>query len=163
MNMRTVPNNNLVRMIQLAEDFFATNSDSAQISINNKVMRRLQRIHPSTMTEKSTTKGPIAWILVIPTTKRLMNQFISKEINERELFSKTPLRSKYDALYLCSALVLPEYRGRGYAKGLMMRAIKSIRKEHPIQCLFYWGFSNAGKKLAATVAREISLPLLKRI
>jgi GNAT superfamily N-acetyltransferase len=161
--MNTKPKNNLVRMIRLAEEFFATKKDPSQISINRKVMLRLKRIHPNTMTEKSTSKGPIAWILVIPTTHTLMEQFITNKISERELFKKNPLRIKYDSIYLCSALVLPEYRGRGLARSLMIKAIKSIQKEHPITCLFYWALSNEGKKLAASVAKEFSLPLYKRI
>ena len=92
-----------------------------------------------------------------------MEQFIASKINERELLSKTPLRGKYDSIYLCSALVLPEYRGKGIAKSLMIKAIKSIQKEHPINCLFYWGFSKEGKKLAASVAKSFSLPLYKRV
>ncbi len=157
-----MPKNNRERMIQLAEEFFAVKNDPSQISINKKVMRKLQRIHPNTMTEKRTSKGPIAWILLIPTTCALMEQFITKEINERELFNKTPLRVKYDSIYLCSALVLPEYRGKGLAKSLMIKAIKSIQKEYPIHCLFSWAFSVAGKKLAVSVAKELSLRLYKR-
>jgi GNAT superfamily N-acetyltransferase len=160
--MNTKPKNNLVRMVQLAEEFFAVKNDPSQISINKKVMLKLKRIHPNTMTEKKASNGPIAWILVIPTTHKLMEQFITKKINERELFNKTPSHVEYDSIYLCSALVLPEYRGKGLAKNLMSKAIKSIQKEHPIHCLFYWGFSAEGKKLAVSVARELSLPLYKR-
>jgi hypothetical protein len=161
--MNRQPKSNLERMIQLADDFFATTEDPAQISITRNVMLRLNKIHPSTMTEKNTRKGPVAWILVIPTTQKFMEQFISKKINERELFHKTPLRVSYDCIYLCSALVLPEYRGKRLARGLMMKAVKSIQKDHPIHSLFYWKFSKEGKKLAASVARECSLPLYKRI
>jgi len=149
-------------MIQLAEEFFATKDDPSQISINNKVMRKLKRIHPSTMMEKKTSKGPIAWILVIPTTHKLMEQFIAKKINERELLNKTLLRVKYDSIYLCSALVLPEYRGRGLAKKLMIKAIKSIQKEFPITDLFFWGFSTAGRRLARSIAKELHLLLHQR-
>jgi GNAT superfamily N-acetyltransferase len=161
--MNKAPENNLERMIQLAEKFFATDNDPSQISINRRVMLRLKHIHPDTIAEKSTSKGPIAWILVIPTTHTLMEQFISKKINERELYKKTPFDVKYDSLYLCSALVLPEYRGKGLAKKLMAKAIRSIQKEHPIRCLFYWAFSIEGKKLAASIARELSLPLYRRV
>ena len=160
--MNAMPKNNLVRMIQLAEDFFATKNDPSQISIDQKIMLRLKKIHPSTMTEKKTSRGPVAWILLIPTTRKLMEQFITKKVNERELFNKTPLRVKYDSIYLCSALVLPEYRGKGLAKSLMIKAIKSIQRAHPIHCLFYWAFSVEGKKLAASVAKELSLELFKR-
>jgi ribosomal protein S18 acetylase RimI-like enzyme len=114
------------------------------------------------MTEKSTSKGPIAWILLIPTTHTLMEQFLARKISERELLNKTPLRAQYDSIYLCSALVLPEYRGKGLAKSLMIKAIKSIQKKHPIHCLFFWAFSSAGKKLAVSVAKELSLHLYKR-
>jgi len=150
-------------MIQLAEEFFATKNDPSQISINSKVMLRLKHIHPDTITEKCTSKGPIAWILLIPTTHKLMEQFIKKKINERELYHKIPLHVKYDCIYLCSALVLPEYRGRGLATRLMIKAIKSIQKENPIHCLFYWAFSAEGKKLASSVARKLSLPLYRRV
>lgn len=160
--MNKAPKNNLEKMIQLAEGFFATKNDPSQISINSKVMLRLKNIHPDTITEKSTSKGPIAWILIIPTTHKIMEQFITKKINERELYHKIPLHAKYDSVYLCSALVLPEYRGRGLAKRLLIKAIKSIQKEHPIKCLFYWGFSRAGKQLSCSVAKELHLPLHQR-
>lgn len=157
-----MPQENLVRMIHLAEEFFDVRNDPTQISIDRKVMTRLRKIHPSTITEKSTKKGPIAWILVIPTTKSLMRQFIKKQINERELLEKTPFRVKYDTIYLCSALVLPEHRGKGLAKSLLLKAVKSIQRKHPINSLFYWSFSIEGKKLARSVAKEIGLPLYRR-
>jgi hypothetical protein len=154
---------NLTRMIQLADDFFDTRNDPSQISVDQKVMNRLKKIHPSTMTEKCNRKGPVAWVLVIPTTQKLMERFIKGEINEREILKKTPLHIKYDAIYLCSALVLPEYRKKRIAKRLMCKAIKSIMKEHPIKALFYWAFSTAGRKLAASVAKNLTLPLGKRV
>jgi hypothetical protein len=160
--MSTKQQENLKRMIQLAEEFFGTRDDPEQISVNRRVVAKLQKIHPSTMTEKRTTKGPIAWILVIPTTQVLMKQFIKKKISERELLKKTPLKVPYDSIYLCSALVLPEYRRRGLAKSLAVKAITSIQKKYPINSLFYWAFSTKGKKLAASIAQELSLPIHKR-
>lgn len=154
---------NLVRMIKLADEFFGVRNDPTQISVDQKVMTRLHKIHPNTMTERRTSKGPVAWILVIPTTEKIMKQFIKKKIDERKLLKKNPLPAKYTAIYLCSALVLPEYRRKGLAKRLMCKAVKSIKKQHPIKALFYWGFSTAGRKLANSVAKELDLPLLKRI
>jgi len=153
---------NLARMIRLADEVFGMKRDPTQISVDRKVMARLRKIHPSTITEKSTKKGPIAWILIFPTTENLMTQFIQRQINERDLLKKTPLGAEYDAIYLCSALVLPEYRRKGLAKRLMYKAVKSIQKQHPIKFLFYWGFSISGKRLAVSVAKECDLPLYKR-
>jgi GNAT superfamily N-acetyltransferase len=153
---------NLQRMIKLAEEFFETKNDPLQISIDQETRTRLKRIHPSTMTEIRNSKGPVAWVLVIPTTRTLMEQFLAKEIHERDLLRHTRARSKFDALYLCSALVLPEFRRKGLAKRLVSKAIRSIRKQHPIKYLFYWAFSAEGKSLARSVAKDFQLPLLSR-
>ncbi len=153
---------NLERMIKLADEFFETKNDPMQISVTEQTMALLKRIHTNTMSEISTEKGPIAWILVIPTTYELMEKFIAKEINEQDLLHDTPVGGTYDTIYLCSALVLPEHRGKGLAKQLASDAIKSIATQHPIKCLFYWGFSIEGEKLASAIAGEFGLPLHKR-
>jgi len=155
-------NENLSRMIKLADEFFEAKSDPMQISVNGKTMEVLKKIHPSTMGEIASKKGPIAWVLVIPTTHKLMKEFISKKINEKQLLDSTPLGSKYEAVYLCSALVLPEERGKGLAKRLLIKSIKTIKKKHPVKFLFYWGFSAEGKSLAGAIAKELSLPLYSR-
>jgi ribosomal protein S18 acetylase RimI-like enzyme len=160
--MPTRTQENLARMIRLADEVFGMKQDPTQISVNAKVIARLRKIHPSTMTEKSTKNGPIVWILVFPTTEDLMIQFMKRQINERDLLKKTPLGVEYDAIYLCSALVLPEYRRKELAKRLMCKAIKSIQKQHPIKFLFYWAFSTEGKKLASSVAKKLNLPLFRR-
>ena len=154
---------NLDRMIQLADEFFETRSDPDQISVTEETMEKLRRIHPDSLSEQTDEDGPIAWVLVIPTTHGLMETFVAAAINERDLLERTPVGGTYDALYLCSALVLPEYRGRGIAKRLAVGAVRSIQAQHPIQSLFYWSFSAEGEALASSVAREIGLPLYKRI
>ncbi len=157
-------------MIELADEFFSAKSDPNQISVTAEVMERLRQLHPATMNEQDEGDGPVAWVLVIPTTEDLMKRFIAKEINEQELLEMTPLRQKdggqvggtYDAVYLCSALVLPEFRGRGIARRLLCEAIAAIRKDHPVRHLFYWAFSSEGEKLAEAVSRETGLRAERR-
>jgi GNAT superfamily N-acetyltransferase len=149
-------------MIRLAEEFFDMKNDPGQLSVDEESMARLRAIHPDTMSEEKDENGPIAWVLVIPTMHALMEVFIRGEINERELLEKTLPGGVYDALYLCSALVLPEHRGKGLARRLTSRAISSIRIDHPLRSLFYWSFSGAGDTLAASIAREFDLPLYVR-
>jgi hypothetical protein len=153
---------NLERMVRLAEEFFDMKNDPDQLSVDENSISRLREIHPGTMSEEKDENGPIAWVLVIPTTHALMEAFTREEINERELLEGTLPGGVYDALYLCSALVLPEHRGKGLAGRLTSRAITSIRKDHPIKSLFYWSFSGAGDSLAASVARGSDLPLYRR-
>jgi len=153
---------NFERLVQLADEVFASKNDPYQLDVNQEVIERLQRIHPSTVSEYDEGNGPVAWVLVIPTTTELMNQFIENAITEKELFELTPLDSFYEALYLCAALVLEEYRGKGIAKNLTINAVENIRKDHPLESLFVWVFTKEGDVLSETIARLTSLPLLKR-
>jgi len=151
---------NFERMMQLADEAFDVRHDPEQLNVNEEIIKRLQQIHPATVSEY---EDAVCWIIVIPTTTDLMNKFVAKQITESELFELTPLGIKYDALYLCSAMVLDEYRNKGIARKLTLQAIESIRKDHPIKHLFVWAFSKEGEGLADAVSKVTHLPLLKRL
>ncbi|HEY4619200.1 MAG TPA: GNAT family N-acetyltransferase [Flavobacterium sp.] len=158
-----MPLSNFERMMQLAEDVFASKNDPDQLDVNQQVLERLQLIHPAAVSEYDDGNGPVAWVIVIPTTVELMNLFLENKISEKELFELTPLDTTYEALYLCSAMVLEEYRRKGIAKRLVMNAIEKIRKDHPLKALFVWPFSKEGDLGAEIIARLTSLPLYKRL
>ena len=153
---------NYERMIQLSEKVFSSRTDPDQLNVNENVMDHLQLIHPDTISEYDDGNGPICWILCIPTTIDLMTQFINQKISERELYELTPLNTKYEAIYLCSALLLEEFRGKGIAQRLGVRAIENIKMDHSIKALFFWSFSKEGEKLAEKVSGLMGLPLFKR-
>lgn len=153
---------NFERMLQLAEEVFAVKNDPDQLNVDQEVVERLQKIHPATVSEFDDGKGPVAWVLLIPTTSFLMDQFLLGRISEKELFERTPLDTEYEALYLCSAMVLEEYRRKGIAKQLILTAIGRIRKDHPLKSLFVWAFTEEGDIGADSVSRLTSLPLHKR-
>lgn len=154
--------NNLERLIHLAEKTFAVKNDPSQLDVNQEVLLKLQNIHPSTVSEYSDDNGPVAWLLLIPTTSVLMDQFISGIITEKELFELTPPDQSYDTIYLCSALVLEEYRRKGITKKLALKAIEEIRKDYPIKSLFIWPFTEEGNIAAEVIAKETGLPLYKK-
>jgi GNAT superfamily N-acetyltransferase len=149
-------------MIALAEEVFDMRNDPEQLSVDEAVVGRLLAIHPATMGEVADENGPVAWMLVIPTTREVMEDFVAKRISERQILERTPSGVHATAIYLCSALVLPEHRGKGYAKRLALDAIRMIRKDHPIEALYVWSFSSEGRGLAVGVAREAGLPMRER-
>lgn len=153
---------NYERMIQLADEVFASRKDINQLDVNEEVLEHLREIHPATVSGYDDGNGPVAWLLLIPTTLELMNFFLEDRISERELFALTPLDTPYEALYLCSALVLEEYRRKGITKKLAFDAIETIRKDHPIKALFVWTFSHEGQLVSEALARELTLPLYRK-
>lgn len=153
---------NFERMIALAESVFDARRDPNQLDVDDQVLERLYRIHPSSVSEEDDGNGPVAWILLIPTSLSLMDDFLSGRIGEKELFERTPEGGCYDALYLCSALVLEEYRRKGVARRLTLEAVGQILADHPIRALFVWTFSEAGAASAFTLAMYTGLPLYYR-
>jgi ribosomal protein S18 acetylase RimI-like enzyme len=153
---------NLERLIQLAENVFAVKSDPDQLDVDWQVLEKLRKIHPATVSDFDEGMGPVAWVLLIPTTTELMKKFLAKEISEKQLYEMTPIGASYDAIYLCSALVLEEFRRKGTAKELTLKAINDIRKDHPVKALFVWSFTKEGDLAANTIASLTSLPLYKR-
>jgi hypothetical protein len=101
-----MPPSNYERLIKLAEDVFDMRNDLEQLQVDENVIEQLKRIHASTVSEFSDENGPVAWLLVIPTTHNLMEKFIAKEISEKQLFELTSINSVYETIYLCSALPL---------------------------------------------------------
>lgn len=146
-------------MLELADEVFDVRHDPEQLSVDEKIIKRLEEMHPAAVSEY---EDAVCWILMIPTTTKLMEKFLTKEITEQQLFDKTKVGISYDALYLCSAMVLNEYRGKGIARRLTIDAIENIRKDHPIKTLFVWAFSKEGEALAESVAKLTGLPLRKR-
>ncbi len=157
-----MPLSNFERLIQLADEVFAVKSDPSQLDVNQEVIERLKQMHPATISEYDEGSGPCAWVLLIPTTLGLMHRFVAGEITEKELYELTPPGIAYDAIYLCSALVLEEYRRKGITKKLALNAIEEIRKKHQLKAAFVWAFSAEGDLAAETIARLAELPLYKR-
>lgn len=149
-------------MIALADEVFATKHDPSQLDVDEEVIEQLLAIHPATVSEFADEHGPAAWLIVIPTSLALMEQFLRKELTERELFEQTRGVKNFEAVYLCSALVLKEYRRKGISKSLALRSIETIRKEHAIQAVFNWAFSVEGDKASEEIASLLGLPLYKR-
>lgn len=150
------------RLRQLAADFFDVKNDPEQLQVDEAVLEMLTRLHPKAVCEERCDEGPIAWTLIIPTTYELMEEFLKKEINENELLYRTPFPCTFEAVYLCSALVLPEYQRKGIAKRMLTNAVQALCSEYPIRALFYWSWSEAGTKLAHSVATACGLPLYQR-
>ncbi len=154
---------NFERMLQLADEVFTSKNDPNQLDVNEEVMEQLQRIHPESIAEYDDGHGPVCWIIQIPTTRSLMEQFLANKISEKQLFELTPLGIPYQAVYLCSGMVLEEYRRKGIAKKLAFDALSKIRESHPIEALFVWAFTHDGDIASEALAKLSGLPLLKKV
>lgn len=153
---------NYQRMYDLIDAVFSTRQDPDQLQVGDEEMKKLEALHPATLSEMASDEGPLIWVLLIPTSKNLMQEFVKGQINEKELLERSPVNTQLDSLYLCSVTALPEVREQGLTKALCLKAIRDICKDLPIQQLFVWPFTNEGSRLARFLALETGLPLLFR-
>ena len=153
-------------MLHLVDEFFSVKNDPSQLDVTPIVMEQLNELHPSTLSEEVIGDGPVCWILLIPSTLHTMEDFISGKISESDILKQSMDAKKssenFEAIYLCSAIVLPEFRNKGIAKKLTLDAIASIRKDFNIKSLYAWPFSEEGKKLSTLIGEVVSLPVKMR-
>lgn len=97
--------------------------------------------------------------LDFPTTNQLKNKFLEGIITEKQLFDQTKIGDEFTSVYLCSALVLEEYRGLGLITEMTIEAIEKIKSDYMIDSLFVWPFTEGGKNSAISIARKLNLPL----
>ena len=153
---------NLKRLLELVDDVFATRNDPTQIAFTEADMKKMESLHDGCLQEAANEDGPISWVAVIPTSLELMHRFIRGEVTERQLFDATEESTPQQAVYLCSAIVLPEHRRSGIAFDLSVRSIRNIQEDRHIEAAFVWPFSDEGENLAQKVASFCSLPLFVR-
>jgi len=133
--------------MDIAERYFGTASDQDQIPITMESLDKLVSIDEDAILIKTDEHGePISWVVVIPTGKETMELFLDNAITEKELFDRAVAENKREALYLCAAFTVPEYRGKGYAQELFSRAVKKFAPTRETD-LFAWIYSPEGQGL----------------
>ena len=150
---------NLIKLLELVDLVFQTRNDPTQIGFSEEDMAKMNALHPECLQEAADANGPYAWVAVIPTSLELMHEFLREAITERQLFERTTTDTPMEALYLCSAIVLPEYRRTGVAYNLSLDAIRKMLVQWPIEAVFVWPFSIEGEHLAKKISQAAELKL----
>lgn len=149
-------------MMNIAEQFFGTEQDPEQIPITKESLKKLLKLDKNAFSYKKDGRGNIiGWIVLVPTNRKLAEDFINGEISEKELFDKTKPQKKYDALYLCSVIVMPKYRRKGYAINMAVNSLNNMALKKDV-LLFYWPFSKEGKLLAQKAEKILKRKIIER-
>ncbi len=149
----------------LAESYFKTEESPDQMPTTKENSTWFRTAIPSCLQIIRHKKKIMGFGLILPCTKKLMNDFVSKKITEAELFEaikRTEAYKKREAIYFCSVFVQPAFRGKGLALKALTQAITSTfdLSQHPP--LFYWAYSKEGDILAKKLSEQLDVPLYKR-
>ena len=151
---------------KIVEEYFGTQKDPHQITTspeNRNWIYKNIKYYLNIIKHKDKIIG---FSFMLPATKELMDKFISKKISEAELFEKIKISNVPqipEAIYLCSAVIKKEFRGKGLATQASIKLInKFIDNSRQKPILFYWAWSNEGEKLAIKMAKLTNLELKYR-
>lgn len=146
-------------MNKVAEQFFQTTDDEDQIPIHTDTYKKLDQLSQQTLFFEEHDGAPVGWAILIPTTNTLKEQFLSGYISERVLFEKTKPQEVPEAVYLCSAFVLPEHRNKKIAFSILSRAIQYYQHLNPTASFFGWKYSDEGEKLFHSLEKNLHIAI----
>lgn len=150
------------KMDAIAESIFGTEENPDQIPITVESGEKLDKLTSHWIKYRLDEKGdPIAWAVVVPTTKELAEKFIGGEINERQLLDLTTPQEYYSAVYLCAVITVPNHRRKGLGLQLFKEAVTSIPTTEDF-ILFVWPVGEGGLELTQKVAQDLGKQLLIR-
>ncbi len=140
--------------IRVAEDAFETSASLDQIPATQETFNKLKSLDPNSILYDVSPENKLrAWVVVVPTSKDLMNKFLSKEIGERGVLDMSVPGNEYSSVYLCAAVTLPEYRRQGIANTLIKEAVSRMPLSQDCE-FFGWPTSVEGEMLVKKLEEE---------
>ena len=98
---------------------------------------------------------PVAWSLVLPTSRENAEKFLSGVITESELFNESIKKPSFESLYLFAVITMPNYRKNGLGSSLMKYQILYFKKKYQVNDFYAWILSLEGEKLAESLKKYV--------
>jgi len=150
---------------ELAEKYFGTKKDPEQMPTDENESRWLYENIPECVNVIKDNDKEVGFTFIIPCNKEIMDKFLSREINEAQLWEKVKREINYKnftTIYLCSAFIIPRYRRKGLAVKAVLKSIDKIKRTKQIPTLFFEGYSEDGKKAVEISTKKFKLKILER-
>lgn len=142
------------KMNKVATDIFG-NGDETMVNPTPENDKRIIALEENTFVCYKKNNTPVAWSLVLPTSKENAKQFLDKEITERELFDTSTQNPSFESLYLFVVVTMPDYRKKGLGSSLMKYQIDYFKNKYKIKNFYAWALNNEGKSLIESLKRDI--------
>ena len=146
----------------LAESYFHTEEDPAQLKANEVNFSWIYYHFPQCMNIIKDAQKVIGLTFILPCTQVSMDDFLSKKINECELFQNIQTTvdcDQFETIYVCLAYLTPKYRKRGLALKSLTDSVGKLLTKQKSAVVFYWAYSPEGKKLAAKIGGKLGISL----
>ena len=145
---------------RIGENYFQTEKDPRQFRVNYENYSYVYNHFPHCLNVIKDGKRVIGFALMLPCDRKIMDDFLSKRINEFQLLErvkKDVVYEKFETIYLADAFIEPEYRRKGLILSGFVDSIKKLMKINGNIQLFSWGYSKEGEKLAYRIGEKLGM------
>jgi hypothetical protein len=145
---------------RIGENYFQTENDPRQFRVNYENYSYVYRHFPNCLNVIKDENRVVGFALILPCNRKIMDDFLSKKINEfqlLELVKKEIVYEKFETVYLADAFIDPEYRRKGLILSGFVDSIKKLMKINGNIQLFSWGYSKEGEKLAYRIGEKLEM------
>ncbi|MFA6974221.1 MAG: GNAT family N-acetyltransferase [Parcubacteria group bacterium] len=148
----------------LAKTFFPWIEDNNFISPDEVTYELMKKIYPNSVIFVKDGEKLIGHAFILPCNKKIMNKFLSREINEKQMFylmKKEVNELNFNCIYLASSFILPEYRNKGLATQSLVLAIKKLCKigNKKNVVLFYESLTEEGDRLSKKIGDQLGFKI----
>ncbi|MDE1849072.1 MAG: hypothetical protein KGH55_03510, partial [Nanoarchaeota archaeon] len=138
---------------RISEDYFGTQNDPEQMAVDSNTKKWVEENVLDYLNVIKNDQDVIGYAFLLPCNRTLMNEFVSRQINEADLFKRIKKIKNIgdnipETLYLCASVIKNGFRHKGLATEAFVKMINKITENgryRPI--LFAWAYSKKGGKL----------------
>ncbi|MCK9292555.1 MAG: GNAT family N-acetyltransferase [archaeon] len=147
-------------IFEIADKEFGFKDDPNQYNPTELEFYNLQKQFPFSFCIIKDKNKIIGFVTLLPCSKKLMNDFLSKKINEAELVKNIDENinlDNFDTLFLTAAYIDPNYRKKGIIKKTYKDMIRFYLNKNSNLVLFGWVFTDQGLLLGKKLSAECNL------
>ncbi|OGD67386.1 hypothetical protein A2442_02675 [Candidatus Campbellbacteria bacterium RIFOXYC2_FULL_35_25] len=145
---------------KIATDLFGIEEDKTQVKPTLETALKLISIDKYNFVCFKEGDEVVAWSVVLPTSKKAMDDFLEEKKNEKELFELFLEKPSFEALYLAAVIVVPKHQKKGLGLSLMKEQINYFKENHGINNFFTLILSKEGKRFMENIQKDSAIKVL---
>jgi len=152
------------KISELAEEFFDTENDYKQMPMSEITYEVVHDRYPGSLFIIKHIQKIIGFTFLLPTTNKMMQDFLDLTINEKELLTRIleqVTMENCDSLYLVAAFIEPSHRNKGLVISSFTEQIKKFSNWKNMN-LFCWTTTEEWRKMVLKLSKSLAIKIKDR-
>ena len=148
---------------RIAEEFFQTHEDPDQMEVSDAASEWITKRGKDYFNVIKDGAEVTGFTFSMPCTRENAEDFVTKRINERELFEKIRVMNvKFppEAIYLCSFFMKEKYRRKGLITMAILKTLNRVTQKLRYTAeVFSWAYTSEGLAAIKKIEKITGIPV----